>query len=104
MQKRVAAGKRAGAMDGVAVAARLGLRNEADRRRVRPGSLRIAGLIARPDDHGDLFGTGRERLFDQNREHRFFVAVAVDESLKRQRALTPRGGGNDSFRTNKGTP
>jgi hypothetical protein len=59
--------------------------------------LRIGRFIAGPDDNGDLLDSGRERLFDQDAEQRFFVAIAVDEGLKRQLALRPRGGSNDSF-------
>jgi hypothetical protein len=84
-------------MDGVAVAAGFRLRNKPDRRSMRPGSLRIGGFIAGPDDHGDLLGSGRERLFDQDVEQGFLVAIAVDEGLKRQLALRSRGGSNDSF-------
>src|SRR5580658_7823047 len=85
------------AMDGVAVAAGLGLRYESDHRPVRSGSLRITGFIAGPHYDRDLIGAGRERLLDQNREHRLLGAVAVDQRLKRQRALKPGGGGNDGL-------
>jgi hypothetical protein len=84
-------------MDGVTVTAGFRLRNEPDRRSVRSGALRIGGFIPGADDNGDLIDSGRERLFNQDTEQRFLVAVSVDESLKRQRALRTRGGGNDSF-------
>ena len=84
-------------MDGVAVAARFMLRNEPDRRSVRSGVLRIGGFIAGTDDNRDLLDSSRKRLFDQDPEQRFLVAVSVDKGLKRQRALRPRGGSNDSF-------
>jgi Mrp family chromosome partitioning ATPase len=61
------------------------------------GGLRVVGFVARPDDNGNLFGSGGKRLIDQDAEQRFLGSVPVDESLKRQFALTPCGGGNDSF-------
>jgi hypothetical protein len=84
-------------MDGVPVAARFSLRNKPDRRSVRPRSLRIRGFVARPDDNGNLLGSRRERLFDQDAEQRSTVAFSVDEGLEGQGALRPRGGGNDSL-------
>ncbi len=84
-------------MDGVAVAAGFRLRNKPDRRSVCPGSLRIGSFIARPDDNGDLLGSCRERLLDQDAEQRFLVAVAVNEGLERQLALRPRSGSDDCF-------
>ena len=84
-------------MDGVAVAARLWLRNEANRRTMKPGRLRIGRFVAGPDDNGNLFDPGGERLLDEDREQRFPVAFAVDQSLERQRALRLGGGRNNSF-------
>lgn len=62
-----------------------------------PGSLRISRFIAWPDDNGNLLGSSRERLIDQDAEQRFLVTVAVDEGLERQLTLAPRGGSDDSF-------
>jgi hypothetical protein len=59
--------------------------------------LRIGRFISGTDDDRNLFDSGRERLFNQNSKQRLLIAVAVDERLKRQRTLRPRGGGNDSF-------
>ena len=84
-------------MDGVAVTARFMLRNEPNRRSVRSGALRIGRFISRADDNRDLLDSGRKRLFDQDAEQRLLVAVSVDKSLKRQRALRSCGGSNDSF-------
>jgi hypothetical protein len=64
---------------------------------VRPGSLRVAAFVTGPDDNGDFLDTSRERLFDQDAEYRFLGAIAVDEGLKRQRTLRPRGSGDDSL-------
>jgi hypothetical protein len=84
-------------MNGVTVTARLKLRNKPDRRGVRSGALRIGSFISGADDNRDLLDSGRERLFNQDSKQRFLVAVSVDKSLKRQRTLRPRSGGNDSF-------
>jgi hypothetical protein len=64
-------------MDSVTVAAGLGLRNKPDRRSVCAGGLYIRGFVAGPNDNGNLVGPRRERLFDENTEQRFLVAVAV---------------------------
>ena len=97
VQKRVAARKRTGAVDGVTVTARLILRNKPDRRSVGPSALRVGRFIPGTDDNRDLLDSGRKRLFYQDAEERFLVAVSVDKSLKRQRTLRPRSGTNDSF-------
>jgi hypothetical protein len=73
------------------------LRNEPDRRSVRPGTLRIRGFISGADDNRDLVDSGRKRLFNEDSKQRFLVAVSVDKGLKRQSALRPRGGSNDSL-------
>jgi hypothetical protein len=59
--------------------------------------LRVGRFIAGANDNCDLFNSSRERLFDQDAEQGLLVAVSVDKSLKRQCALRPRGGGNNSF-------
>jgi hypothetical protein len=84
-------------MDGMAVTARLNLRNKVDRRCVGSSGLRIGSFIAGANDNCDLLNFSRKRLFDQDTEQRFLVAVSIDKSLKRQCALRPRGGGNNSF-------
>lgn len=84
-------------MDGVTVTTRIVLRNEPDRRRMRSGALRIGGFIAGTDNNSNLFDTGRKRLFDQDTEKGFLVAVSVDKSLKRQSALRSRSGSDYSF-------
>ena len=55
-------------MDGMTITARFRLRNKPDRRSVKPGSLRIGGLITGPDYNGNLLSSGRERLLDQDAE------------------------------------
>ena len=57
--------------------------------------LRVARLVAGPDDHADLLDAGRERLLHENAEDGFLLPVAVDEGLQRQRALVLAGGGDD---------
>jgi hypothetical protein len=59
--------------------------------------LRVGRFISRADDNRYLLDSGRKRLFNQDSEQRLLVAVSVDEGLKRQRALRPRGGSNNSF-------
>jgi hypothetical protein len=84
-------------MDGVAVTARFNLRNKPDRRSVRSDALRVGRFISGADDNRDLLDAGRKRLFNKDSEQRFLVAVSVDKGLKRQSALRPRGGSNNSF-------
>ena len=84
-------------MDGVTVTARIVLRNEPDRRGVRPGPLRIGRFIAGTDNNSDLLDSRRERLFDQDAEQRFLVAVSVDKSLERQRTLRSRSSSDNSL-------
>jgi hypothetical protein len=64
---------------------------------VRPGGLRIRGFIVGADHNGDLLGSRRERLLDQNLQQGFLVAVAVNKGLKRQCALRRRCGRDYSF-------
>jgi len=91
-------------MDGVTVTARIVLRNEPDRWSVRSGAVRIGRFIAGTDDNGDLLDSCGERLFDQDTEQRFLVAVSVDKSLERQCALRSSGGSDNSFLTINGAP
>src|SRR2546430_364437 len=84
-------------MDGVAVAQRLRLRGEANPGGVLARGLRIAGFVPGPDHDTDLIDVGGESLFDQNAEDGLFLAVAIDQSLKRQSALGLAGRGDDGF-------
>jgi hypothetical protein len=59
--------------------------------------LRIGRFISGADDNRDLLDAGRKRLFNQDSEQRFLVAISVDKGLKRQCALRSRGGGNNSL-------
>jgi hypothetical protein len=59
--------------------------------------VRIGRFIAGTDDNGDLLDSCGERLFDQDTEQRFLVAVSVDKSLERQCALRSSGGSDNSF-------
>src|ERR1035441_10048222 len=97
MEKWVAACKGTGAMNSVTVTARFMLRNKPDRRSVRSGALRVGRFISRADNNRDLLEAGRKRLFKKDSKQRFLVAVSVDKGLKRQSALRPRGGSNDSL-------
>ena len=80
VEEGIGAGEFAGAEDGVAVALRLGLGNEAHRGRVAARGVGVAGLVAGPDDHADLFDVGREGLLDQDAEDGLFLPVAIDQA------------------------
>ena len=97
VEKGIAAGKFARAVDGVAVSERLGLRNEADGAAMTPCRLGVAFFVAGPDDHADLLHVRVERLFDQDAEDGFLLPVAVDQGLQRKRPLVLPGGGDDRF-------
>jgi hypothetical protein len=84
-------------MNSVTVTARFNLRNKPDRRSVRSDALRVGRFISGADDNRDLLDAGRKRLFNKDSKQRFLVAVSVDKGLKRQSALRPRGGSNDSL-------
>ena len=96
-RKGSAAGELAGAKDGVAVAERLGLWDEAQAGRVTARGVGVAGLVAGPDDHADFLYVGGEGLFDEDAEDGLFLPVAIDQGLEWQRALALTGGGDDSF-------
>jgi len=91
MEERLAANEIAGAPDGVAVAARLVLLNEADASGVITGNLRIDIGVAGTDDNADLLDLGLNDLLEEDSQHAALSSVPVDEVLQREAAL--RGGG-----------
>src|SRR5260370_32654462 len=96
-KKRLVADKRLRAMDGVAVAQRRALLDELKPGRVAAGRRRVGRLVTRPDDHADLFDARQQNLFDERRQGRLLNAIAINQSLERQRALAFSSGGNDCF-------
>jgi hypothetical protein len=84
MQKGVVVQKGKCAMDGVAIAIGLVLRNKPDRRGVRPRGLRIRCFIAGANYHCDFLDSCRQRLLDQYLEQRLLLGVTVNKNLKRQ--------------------
>ena len=97
VEEGIGAGELARAVDGVAIALRLGLGDEAHPGGVPARGVGVAGLVAGPDDHADLLDVGGEGLLDQDAEDGLFLPVAIDQGLQRQRALALAGGGDDSF-------
>ena len=81
----------------MAVAERLGLRDEVQPRGVPAGGLAVGGLVARGDDDAHLLGAGVDRLLEEDLQRLLLDAVAVDEGLQRQPPLVPAGGGDDGF-------
>ncbi len=84
-------------MDGVAVAQRRDLLDELKPGRKAPGRRRVGRLVTRPDDDADLLDARQENLFDERRQGRLLNAIAINQSLERQRALAFSSGGNDCF-------
>ena len=96
-EKRLVAGKSFRAVNCVSVAQRRSLLDELNPGRVGAGSRRVGRLVTRPDDHADLFDARQENLFDERRQGRLLNAIAINQSLERQRALAFSSGGNDCF-------
>ena len=69
---------------------------------MRSDALRVGRFVSGADDNTNLLNSGCERLFDQDPEKGFFVAVPIDKGLKRQCPLRRRGGSYDSFLDNQG--
>src|SRR5947208_16049847 len=82
-------------MEGVTVAARRGLLDELKATGVITGGVGVGILIAGRDDDADLFDPAAHGFFDQDLEGGLLFAVAVDEGLKRDRALILAGGSDD---------
>jgi hypothetical protein len=95
VQERIAANKLLRAVNGMAVATRLGLVCEVEATAMLAGYLRIRRLVAGAHDHADLVDAGRDNFFEQNSENRFFLTIAVDKSLQRQGPLFAARSGND---------
>ena len=94
MEERVVADEVAGAMDGVAVAERLGLTDEADFAGLESGGLGVGGFVARAYDDADLLDSGGDGLFDEDSQDGFLVSVPVDERLQWESTLVSSRRGN----------
>src|ERR1022692_4471381 len=82
----------AGAQNGVAVAQRFGLGDEAEAAGMIAGYPRVRCLVAWRNDNSDFVDTGAQGFFDYDAEDRLFDAIAVDEGLQRQAPLAGSGG------------
>jgi hypothetical protein len=84
-------------MDGVAVAERFRLWDEAHLAGERSGSGGIGGFITGADDHGDFTDAGGGDFLRENGKGGFRNAILIYECLKRESALVFSGGGDDGF-------
>ncbi|MCU0777086.1 MAG: hypothetical protein MUF86_05390 [Akkermansiaceae bacterium] len=96
-QKRIATGESGGAVHGMTIAARLGLRNEMHPPCERTGGFGVGGLVAGTDDHRDFGNSGGGDFTGKDRQGGLGGAVTVHQRLKRQRVLVFSGGGDDGF-------
>jgi hypothetical protein len=48
---------------------------------MRPDALRIGRFVSGADNNRNLINSGCERLFDQDAEKGFFVAVPINKGL-----------------------
>ena len=94
VQERVLADEVAGAQNGVAVAQRFGLRDEAEAAGMVARHARVGDLVAGRNDDGDLFDAGAQGFFDDDAEDGLFDPIAVDQRLQRQAPLAGSGGCN----------
>src|SRR5205823_5395229 len=97
VQERLAADERPGQAQRVAVAAWLGLFDERQVAGVLAGGGRVGTRVAGGDDQGDLVDAGGEDFLDDDFEGRLLRAVAIDQRLQRQRALSAAGGRDDGL-------
>ncbi len=86
-----------GAVDGVPVPARIGLRDEVQPAGVVAHDGGVRAFIARRNDNGNFVDACAERLLDQDGEHGFLRAIAVGERLHGQGALIASGSSDDGF-------
>src|SRR6185437_5787006 len=59
--------------------------------------LRVSRFVARRNHHADLVDFGRQNLVDNNPQHGFLRAIAVDQRLQRQSPLILSRCRNDRF-------
>src|SRR4051794_38837104 len=57
----------------------------------------VGRLVARADDHANLFDVSEQDLLDEDGEHGFLLSVAIDQRLQRQGALALGSGRDDGF-------
>jgi hypothetical protein len=95
MEKRFLADEIAGAEERVAVAERFHLFDKMQFAWEIAGGGSVGGLVAGADDKADFVNAGTESFLDDNAERGFLDAIAVHESLQRQRVLIASSGGDD---------
>ena len=87
----------ASAENGVAVAARGGLRDETHARAQRAAGLGVGRLVAWADDHAKFLDPGARGFLEDDLEGGLGFALLVDEGLQRKRALAGVGCGDEGF-------
>jgi hypothetical protein len=105
MQEWLVTDEAAGRLQGVAVAARLRLRDELEPRGGVAGGGAEGGLVTGPHDDAHLVRTSGHGLFDDDLEGGLRDAVAIDEALQGKALLVASGGRNDgAFDFHDGAP
>lgn len=97
VEKRLAGGELARAVDGVAVAARFHLFDEAHAAGVVAGDGGVVLSIAGTDHDADLFHASADDLFQEDAEDATLLAIAIDKILKWQTTLRRGGRGDYCF-------
>jgi len=85
------------AQDRVTVTERRGLLNEVKAINVRAYSHRERAPVAGRNYEADFLYAGLKHFFEQNREGRFGLAIAIHQRLQRQIALVTARDGDDGF-------
>ncbi len=91
VQKRILAGERPGAMDGMSMAQGFSLVNKMQTTSMVAGNLDIGPFVARADHNPDLVNARGQHLLDQDGQHRFLRTVPIDQRLERQSPLPAPG-------------
>jgi hypothetical protein len=97
VEKSLAADEIASAEDGMAIATRLALGNEANTVAERAAGAGIGGFVAGAHDHAEFLDAGAGRLLQDDLQGGLRLALLVDQHLERQGALAGIGGGDEGF-------
>jgi hypothetical protein len=97
MEKRFTANKRAAGKDGVPVTAWFGLHDETNARTEITTRFGVGTFVTWTDHHAELLDPGTGCLLQHNLQRRFRLAVLIDQSLERERALTRIGSSDEGF-------